>query len=441
MRRDASSWVCSTDPRLTTDASAAVLQRFLRQAADAAEITTNRIRIVILVLVEVRLVAIALPEMLAGSFKHWFTTAVIATGIALSLLLLRAVTRAQDKDRLLVASTVLDAVIAFLVVLPSALWPRPGYLGVLAAPDFGIWPIVATAAGLRLSPRAASAGSFAAVLGVVGLVAVDFSFNRDRLAYRPPEIVLALVLMFGATLLALGVDARIRRLVSQGADEALRAERARQRLGAYVSEEVAALVMREPDAIPGGERRDVAVLFSDLRGFTRVGEKIGPDALIAELNAYLEAMVPAVSEFGGVVDKYMGDAIMAVFGIPERTGDEATRAVRTAMRMQEALVVHNTQRVASGLPPLKHGIGVHFGPVAAGHVGTPERLQYTVIGDTVNVASRLQTATKDLGVEILLSEALVARAISEGRTLPPTRVLPPVDLRGRDGAIEVRTVA
>lgn len=427
---------------ITPDASsAAVLRRFLRQAADAAEITTNRVRIAILVLVQLRLVVIAFPAMRAGSFKHWFTTAVIATGIAASLLMLRLVTRASDKDRLLVVSTVLDGVIAFLVVLPSALWPREGYLGVLAAPDFGIWPIVAMGAGLRLSPRAAFAGSITAILGVMGLVAVDYWLNPVRVAYGPPEIGLALVLMIGATLLALGLDARIRRLIAQGADEAIRAERARQRLGAYVSEEVAALVMREPDAIPGGERRDVAVLFTDLRGFTRTGEKMSPDTLIGELNAYLEAMVPAVSEFGGVVDKYMGDAIMAVFGIPERTGDEATRAIRTATRMQEALIVHNVRRVEQGLPPLRHGIGVHFGPVAAGHVGTRERLQYTVIGDTVNVASRLQTATKDVGVEILLSEALVERAMSEGLALPATRSLPPVDLRGRDGAIAVRTLA
>lgn len=418
-----------------------VLRQFLRQAADAAEQTTARIRIGILVLVQIRLLAVALPAFLDGTIKHWLTTAVIAGGIGASIALVRAITAAPDKDRLLVLSTVLDAVLAFLIVLPSVVWPRQGYLGVIAAPDFGIWPLVATGAGLRLSRRAAIAGSSAAIAGVLGLVLIDQLANADRIAYGPAEVALAAVLMVGATLLALGLERRIRSLVTRGADEALRAERARQRLGAYVSEEVAAKVMREPDAMFGTERLDAAVLFSDLRGFTRTGEQMEPDVLIAELNAYLDAMVPQISAHGGVVDKYMGDAILAVFGVPEHTGDEATRAIRAAHGMEQALVAHNDARRAAGLVPLAHGIGVHFGPVAAGHVGTRERLQYTVIGDTVNVTSRLQTATKEAGVPVLLSADVVARASAEGGGVPATRAVPPVELRGRSGVVEVHTFA
>ncbi|MEQ1501220.1 MAG: adenylate/guanylate cyclase domain-containing protein [Myxococcota bacterium] len=424
---------------MNPDQSSSILAPFFRRAADTAEIATGRIRIAILLLVQLRLVAVALPEMARGAFKHWFTTGVIVGGIAASVAVVRAVTRASDKDRLLVASTVLDAALAFLVVVPSVLWPRDGYPGALAVPDFGIWPLVAVGAGLRLSARAARAGAVAATLGVVALVALDRTLNADRIRYGAPEIALAIVLMIGATAMALAMEARIRRLVGQGAEAAVRAERARQRLGAYVSEEVAAVVLREPDAVPGGERREAAVLFTDLRGFTRTGESMSPDQLIAELNAYLEAMVPVVHAFGGVVDKYMGDAILAVFGVPEPTGDEATRAILAAEAMDRALVAHNRDRGHRGLPPLRHGIGVHFGPVAAGHVGTRERLQYTVIGDTVNVASRLQTATKDAGVSVLLSETLVARAAAEGDRAPPTRSVPPVELRGRTGAIAVRT--
>jgi class 3 adenylate cyclase len=416
-----------------------VLQSFLRQAADAAERTTARIRIVILLLVQLRLLVVALPQFFDGTVKHWFTTAVIALGIGASVWMVRAVTRAQDKDRLLMSSTVLDAVLAFLIVLPGVLWPRVGYIGVLAAPDFGIWPIVATGAGLRLSPRAALAGSGAAMAGVIGLVTLDELRNSELIAYRAPEVALAIVLMIGATLFALGVDRRIRGLVERGAEEALRAERARQRLGAYVSEEVAAHVLRNPELVADSEQREAAVLFSDLRGFTRTGEELGPEELIAQLNAYLEAMVPAIRASGGVVDKYMGDAILAVFGVPEGKGDEAGRAIAASVSMERALEQHNVERAKRGLPPLRHGIGVHFGWVAAGHVGTRERLQYTVIGDTVNVASRLQTATKEVGVSVLLSSTLVERAVNEGGRLPPLRSLPPIELRGRHEAVSVCT--
>lgn len=419
----------------------ALLRRFFREAADDAEGTIHRIRVAILLLVQLRLLAIALPEFLSGAAKHWITTGVILGGALGSTALVRAIRRVQHKEPLQVASAVLDATLAFLVVLPGVLWPRPAYAGVLAAPDFGIWVLVATAGGLRMSRGAAVAGPLAACAGIVGLVTIDHALNAAVLRYGPPEMVLAGVLMVGATLLARGLYFWIGALVRRASREAGSAERVRARLGAYLSEEVAEFALRAPEAALGGEARDVAVLFSDLRGFTRTGEQLGPDELIQQLNEYLEAMVQAIHENGGVVDKYMGDAILAVFGIPERRGDEASRAVRTALRMQELLAAYNQRRSARGLVPLAHGVGVHYGPVVAGHVGTRSRLQYTVIGDTVNVASRLQTATKEVGATILLSDALLARARSEGADLPPLRTLEPLTLRGRNGQIGVHTFA
>lgn len=432
--------LCAVPTSRDTGASP-VLRQFLASVTEATELTTSRIRIGILLLVQLRLLVIAAPEYLSGTLKHWFTTAVIALGILASLWMMRAVRAIERKDRLMMMSTALDALLAFFVILPSALWPRPGYLGVLAAPDFGIWPIVATGAGLRLSPRAALAGASAAMAGVVLLVLVDVLWNTSVVRYGPAEVMLAIVIMIGATLLALGVDRRVRSLIARGAEEALAAERVRHRLGAYVSEEVAAHVLRNPDQL-GSEQREAAVLFSDLRAFTRTGERLGPEELIAQLNAYLEAVVPAIRACGGVVDKYMGDAVLAVFGVPEGLGDEARRAIAAACAMEEALERHNVDRAARGLPPLRQGIGVHYGALAAGHIGTRERLQYTVIGDTVNVASRLQTATKEIGVPVLLSEALVRRAMQErGAELPETVELPPVELRGRDVAVAVRALA
>jgi adenylate cyclase len=110
-------------------------------------------------------------------------------------------------------------------------------------------------------------------------------------------------------------------------------------------------------------------------------EGLDPQRLVGELNAYLEAMVSVIDQEGGIVDKYIGDAIMVVFGIPGTHPDDADRAVRTATRMREALVQHNQERVEAGLDPLREGIGVHFGHAVAGNIGTAERLQYTAVGD------------------------------------------------------------
>lgn len=421
-------------------ASPRSLDSFFVDAAHGAEWTIHRIRVGLMVLTWARLAAFQGAALLRGEPKHWITTVVIVVGIAASSGLVRVLRRAPDRTGPLVLSTVLDAALALGIVLPSVVWPRVGYVGVLLAPDFGIWLLVAVGSGFRLSRTAAWAGAVASAVGVLALVGLDLALNAEAVRYRLPEMVLAGVLLGGAAALGLGLDAWMRRLVARGAEHAVRAERARQRLGAYVSNEVAELALREETTL-GGQRREVAIVFSDLRGFTRTGEQVGPDELLAQLNAYLEAMVEVIHAHGGVVDKYMGDAILAVFGIPERSGDEARRAVEAALSLQAALEAHNVVRAAARLPPLAHGVGVHYGPVVAGHVGTHERVQYTVIGDTVNVASRLQTATKEFGVALLLSEAVVDAARAEHAELPPLRRLDPLPLRGRSGAVVVYTDA
>ncbi len=412
------------------------LERLFAREAIATEITAGRIRAVVLVLVELRIVLFLGHEMLAGELKHWLTTAVIACGLLAS----GALMRQQRIEALLLLSVVLDAALAFLIVLPSIVWPRPEFRGVLSVPDFAVWPIIATGAGLRLSRRAARLGPLAAMGGVGLLIAVDLTLHASAVGYGAAEIVLAAVMMVCGLLLAQGIEGRIRRLVQDGAEQAVHAERTRQRFGAYVSEELAdALLDSEHAGTGSAELQQVAILFSDLRGFTRYSEQVGPEALIQELNAYLEEMVAVLREEGGVVDKYMGDGVLVVFGIPRRTGDEATRAVRAAVRMGEALQRHNEHRRGRGLEELSHGVAVHWGQVVAGNVGTPERLQYTVLGDAVNVASRLQGATRDLGVEVLLSEALVERARTEGAALPELRSLESLELRGRVAPIGVFT--
>ena len=155
---------------------------------------------------------------------------------------------------------------------------------------------------------------------------------------------------------------------------------------------------------PGGELLPVTILFSDIRSFTTISENMDAKALVALLNEYFSEMVGIVMQEDGVVDKYIGDAIMAVFGAPVPREDDAKRAVRAAVKMRTALSKLNESLKARGMQTLRTGIGIHTGEVVAGNLGSEKRMEYTVIGDAVNLASRLESATKELGVNVLISE-------------------------------------
>ena len=208
-------------------------------------------------------------------------------------------------------------------------------------------------------------------------------------------------------------------------------DKLRSTMGKYMTDAVVEHLMAG-DIRLGGAKLRVTVLFSDIRGFTSISERMSADQLVALLNEYFTEMVGIVMQEGGVVDKYIGDAIMVVFGAPVSKADDAIRAVRAAVRMRAALVHLNERLVARGQVALRTGIGLHTGDVIAGNIGSEQRMEYTVIGDTVNVASRLETATKELGVDIAVSDDtwrevqahFVGRAIREitvkGREQPVT---------------------
>jgi adenylate cyclase len=154
----------------------------------------------------------------------------------------------------------------------------------------------------------------------------------------------------------------------------------------------------------GGASIKVTILFTDIRSFTTISERMDPQQLVGLLNEYFSEMVGIVMQEDGVVDKYIGDAIMAVFGAPVPKADDPINAVRAAVRMRKALQELNKRLEERGVPTLRTGIGIHTGEVVAGNIGSEKRMEYTVIGDAVNLASRLESNTKDLGVNVLVSE-------------------------------------
>ncbi len=180
-------------------------------------------------------------------------------------------------------------------------------------------------------------------------------------------------------------------------------DKLRSTFGKYMTASVMEHLMSGKVAL-GGETLTVTILFADIRSFTTLSEKMDAQALVALLNEYFTEMVGAVMSEDGVVDKYIGDAIMAVFGAPVPKPDDAVRAVRAAVKMRAALVHLNDRLAKRGLGPLANGVGIHTGEVVAGNIGSEARMEYTVIGDAVNVASRLESCTKDLQVGVLISQ-------------------------------------
>ncbi|MEY2547221.1 MAG: adenylate cyclase [Verrucomicrobiota bacterium] len=207
-------------------------------------------------------------------------------------------------------------------------------------------------------------------------------------------------------------------------------KRMKSTMSRYMDPTLAEKVLAAGGEILGGQNIEATVLFSDIRSFTTLTEELGAQGTVALLNEYFSAMVNCISEEGGMLDKFIGDAIMAEFGIPISHGDDPDRAMRAAIAMIKELNTLNQQRLTHGQKPIAIGIGLNTDSIVSGNIGSPKRMDYTVIGDGVNLASRLESACKEYSAQILCSENTwkqlrgsyrgreIDRVIVKGKTQP-----------------------
>ena len=273
----------------------------------------------------------------------------------------------------------------------------PGLLRPL--PEWARWLLSAAAAlGVfaRARPAAVALGAVLAPILVLGISLTSIVFLQVLL---PVASVLA---CFWAALIARGVFDAIEAVVD------------RLRLQASFAGQVSPAVMKEMlggRLSPGvnGQLVDICVLFSDVRDFTTLSESMPPVVVTTVLQRYFDRMVHAVHRYDGTVDKFIGDGMMVLFGAPRKSDDACGNAVQCALAMLVELDQLNVEFTREGLPTLTIGIGINYGTVTVGNIGSSERHNYSAIGDAVNVAARVEGLTKDLGRKIIITEAVVSR--------------------------------
>lgn len=273
---------------------------------------------------------------------------------------------------------------------------------------------------LRLGPLSISMVSVGAALALIGLQALVLEKLQLVL---PLSATVAMVPVLGLYGLAVGfvVESRARRAVIS-------------LFGEYLSPELVRQMAADPMNydLDKGEQRELTILFADIRGFTRIAETMKPHELREYLNEFLTVMTEIVHRHGGTVDKYIGDAVMAFWGAPIADRDHADHAVAAAIEMQKAAAEMSYRFTVRGLPALSIGIGVNTGEVTVGDMGSKLRRSYTVIGDAVNLAARLEALTKRHGVPVLVGATTAARCI-----LRRFESMGTVTVDGRHGEIEI----
>jgi adenylate cyclase len=222
------------------------------------------------------------------------------------------------------------------------------------------------------------------------------------------------------------------------------AERARNNLSRYFSPNIVELLAAQDEPLGAGRRETVAVLFADIVGFTRIAEAMPPEDVLALLREFHTRMTSQIFASGGTVDQYMGDGILAVFGVPAASSNDAANALNCTAMMLHALECWNEERDGRGDVRLDIGIGLNYGPVVLGDVGSEYSMSFAVIGDTVNTAARLQALTRSLGTPMVVGDAVVRAVHALSPEVVAERIGQLEDrgeysLRGRAGPVRVWT--
>ena len=278
-----------------------------------------------------------------------------------------------------------------------------------AAGTFALALALALVVALVTFARQTSWGAVTSVLLVLGTAAFAvYAFAQSHILVPIVAPTLGIAFAFlGSTSYISVVEGRDKRMI-------------RSAFGKFVSPAVVDQLVADPGKLKlGGEKRHISIIFSDLAGFTSLSESMEPEKLVAILNDYLDKMADIVLDEGGTLDKYIGDAIMALYGAPNALPDHAVRACRTALRMQRRLDVLNEEWKNIGLPHLAMRIGINTGTPVVGNIGGEKRFDYTALGDAVNLAARLEPACKTYGIDIMISnrtrveagDAIVAREV------------------------------
>ena len=234
------------------------------------------------------------------------------------------------------------------------------------------------------------------------------------------------------------LDKAYREIIHFARDAAIaeqKEKKVRQIFQKYVPQELIDRFFAHPESMLVGDEREVSILFSDIRSFTTISENMQPSDLVNQLNSYFGIMVEIITNCDGIVDKYIGDAIMAIFGAPVRHENDAMQSLMAGLEMSEAVDAFNVKQAEMGRPAFRTGIGINYGVVTVGNIGAEKKMDYTVIGDTVNLASRLEGLTKEYQQQLIISESLQELVTDE----VPTRLLDTVAVKGKARGINIYT--
>jgi adenylate cyclase len=308
-------------------------------------------------------------------------------------------------------------------------------------PTIWVAPLFFAVALLRYNPRLQAYVVLATSAGVVAFILLGpterqlsetaAAYWLENLVGGAPAIGRVATLAVAGLILVLAA-ARARRLLRRAVNETVRRANLVRYLPAQIADRLAESGL---DAARTGRQHDVAVLFADIRGFTERAETMEPAALSRFVAEFRRLMTQAAHAHGGIVDKFIGDNAMIVFGVPDSHPDDARNALLCARTIFASVGEWNAARSASGESPVRIGVGAHWGRVFSGAVGDDARLEFTVLGDTVNVAARLEEATKRAGLPLLVSEDLLRAGGSD--PADGWVALPEAPLRGRHGVVRI----